>query len=146
MWWATKGHDMAEANSSNTTSDSGSRRWALGVSIGLWLFAAWQLYLFTPILSTAKVFGIEPPESTQIMAVFPAWLPLALGIPLTLFAALRSSRRLRASVALAALLFALATHWGHVALQIKTHNLAHHPTSRENLVKQRLGNQPLPTR
>jgi len=137
---------MADANSSNTTSDSVSRRWALGVSIGLWLFAAWQLYLFTPMLSTAKVFGIEPPQSTQIMAVFPVWLPLAPGIPLALFAALHSSRRLRAGVALVALLFALATYWGHVALQIKTHNLAHHPASRENLVTHRLGNQLLPTR
>jgi hypothetical protein len=104
-----------------------SRAWPFWVSLALWLFAAWQLYLFSPMLSTAKVFGIEPPQWTQLVAIIPTWLPLLVGMPLTLLAAAWSHRTLRRGVVVAALLFALATYRGHVALQIKTHQLAHHP-------------------
>jgi hypothetical protein len=104
-----------------------SRRWLIGVSLGLWLFAAWQLYLLPPVMSAFKSFGIPAPMSAALMNHIPAWLPLTIGVPLTIAAVAMPSRALRRGVVALALIAALGAHWANAALEIKLFKVSRLP-------------------
>jgi hypothetical protein len=109
---------MASSDSDVTPSTS-SRRWLICVSLGLWLFAAWQLFLLPPVSHSFKNFGIEAPTSAALLTQIPPWVPLAIGAPLTIAALAIQSRALRRGVVVLALFAALGAHWAHAALEIK---------------------------
>jgi len=117
---------MASADTHVAPSTS-SRHWLFGVTLGLWLFAAWQLFLLPPVSHAFKNFGIEAPTSAALMAQIPPWLPLAVGAPLTIAAVAVQSRALRRGVVALALIAALGAHWANAALEIKLFKVSRMP-------------------
>src|SRR5262245_14040425 len=116
MRQVTRGDDMADLISAATTPDSGSRRWAFAVSICLWLFAAWQVFLLPPVVTAFKSFGIQSPGWADLMGRIPPWLLLAVGVSLTVAALALRNRAARTGIIAVSLLAALSAHGANAAL------------------------------
>src|SRR5688572_9600220 len=100
------------------TPKAGGVSWSVWVSLGLWVFAAWQLFLLPPMTTAFKSFGIEAPGSAAFLSGIPAWLPLAIGVPLTWAFVSLHSCQLRTGVIALALISALCAHWANAALEL----------------------------
>ena len=101
------------------TPRTGDFSWAARVSIGLWLFTAWQLSLLPSMSAAFKSFGIESPRSAILLSGIPAWMPLAIGVPMTVAFIGLQSRKLRTGKVALALVSALCAHRANAALELK---------------------------
>jgi hypothetical protein len=113
------------SDSVTSSSSSPSRAWAFWVSLGLWIFASWQLFLLPSYISCFMSLGIPTPEYVKEATRLPFWTPLMVGIPFTFAAALFSVRRLGVGVALLALLAAICAHWTSYLMQLQLHTAIH---------------------
>jgi hypothetical protein len=112
---------MAE-NSLPQTASTSVRWWVFCVSFGLWLFAAWQLYLLPYWLPVFLKIGLDFPQiSSWLFQHVPIWAPIMFGGPCSLLAAFTSRRSTRAGLLALALFAAFVTHMGNVFLQLKLH-------------------------
>jgi len=106
------------------TPNTSVRWWVFCVSFGLWLFAAWQLYLLPKWIPVLLKHGYDFPRlSAFLVQHVPIWAPIMFGGPCSLLAAFTSRRSTRVGLLALALFGAFATHMGNVIMQLKMHHV-----------------------